>query len=156
MTFDELQENVNNADANRLEIVAGTLTLETNSTLKGRVAHETTGYFAKGVDFGTVTIAGKNLLIIYTDQMTISDDETYIDQSELVIMKTGSVGTTLTIKEGARLDISNNAILRGGQNADLTIVLEGNVHNNGTVKYIANPDDCMTESNNHWTGNAAE
>lgn len=155
MTFDELQENVNNADANRLEIVAGTLTLETNSTLKGRVAHETTGYFAKGVDFGTVTIAGKNLLIIYTDQMTISDDETYIDQSELVIMKTGSEGTTLTIKEGARLDISNNAILRGGQNAKLTIALEGNVHNNGTVKYIANPNDCKTESDNHWTGNAA-
>lgn len=156
MTFDELQENVNNADANRLEIVAGTLTLETNSTLKGRVAHETTGYFAKGVDFGTVTIAGKNLLIIYTDQMTISDDETYIDQSELVIMKTGSAGTTLTIKEGARLDISNNAILRGGQNAKLMVVLEGNVHNNGTVKYIANPNDCKTESDNHWTGNAAE
>lgn len=157
LTVPELAENVKLADANRLEIVGGTLSWEASYTLKeGSIATENRGYFGKGVELRDVTVDGTtgNFLAIYTNGLEITGT-TEIKHGELAIMKTATEGTKATIT--GKLNISNYGIFRGGNNARLTVdFTNGEVHNQGTVKNIANQDVCQQKDNNHWTGNAAK
>jgi len=157
LTVPELAENVKLADANRLEIVGGTLSWEESYSLKeGSITTEDRGYFGKGVELRDVTVDGTagKFLAIYTNGLEITGT-TEIKHGELAILQDSSVGTTATIT--GKLNISNFGIFRGGNNATLTVdFTEGEVHNQGTVKNIKNVVDCQQKDDNHWTGNAAQ
>lgn len=157
LTVPELAENVKLADANRLEIVGGTLSWEETYSLKeGSITTEKRGYFGKGVELRDVTIdatTGK-YLAIYTDGLEITGT-TNIKHGELAVLKESATGTTAVVT--GELNISNFGILRGGNSAKLTIdFTNGEVHNQGTVKNINNTGDCQQKDDNHWTGNAAQ
>lgn len=148
-TFEDLAKNVTSAKANRLEVADSELSW-TNGNKIGEVT------FGKGVELNNVTLnaaEGSSRLLINADGMSVKGT-TEIKRGEVAVQKDASNGTKLEVT--GTLNISNTAILRGGANAKLTIEFtKGEVHNNGTVKFISNVNDCQVKDGNHWTGNAA-
>lgn len=156
LSLAQLEENVKLADANRLEIVGGTLKYEdTFKFVTGSITSENRGYFGKGVSLKDVTVDGTvgKLLAIYTNGLEIIGT-TNIEHGELAVLQASDAGTTATVS--GELNVSNKGIFRGGINAKLTLNVTGHVHNQGTIKNIENTGDCSQDVNNHWTGNAAQ
>lgn len=156
LTLAQLDENVKLADANRLEIVGGTLSYnDTFSFKSGSITCENRGYFGRGVSLKNVTLNGTTgkFLAIYTDGLEITGT-TDIQHGELAILKTSTEGTEAVVT--GELNVSNYGIFRGGNSAKLTLTFdEGYVHNQGVITNIENISNCSQSANNHWTGNAA-
>lgn len=157
LSLAQLEENVKLADANRLEIVGGTLEYDDTFSFKaGSITCENRGYFGKGVSLKDVTLNGTTgkYLALYTNGLEIIGT-TNIQHGELAVLQESTVGTIATVT--GELNVSNYGVLRGGNNALLTITLDGGfVHNQGTIKNIQNASDCSQDVNNHWTGHAAQ
>lgn len=156
LTLAQLDENVRKADANRLEIVGGTLTFDASYKFDaGSITCENRGSFGKGISLNNVVLAGaKNAtLVLYTDGLEIVG--TTEVKGELAILKDANTKTTAIVS--GDLNVANNGVFRGGKTAKLTLnFTNGQVHNQGTIKYIDNSSDCCQQDGNHWTGNAAE
>lgn len=156
LTLAQLDENVKEADANRLEIVGGTLTFDTSYRFDaGSITCEKRGSFGKGISLNNVVLAGaKNAtLVLYTNDLEIVG--TTEVKGELAVLKSANTETKAVVS--GNLIVANNGIFRGGEKAKLTLdFTNGKVHNQGTIKYIENYGDCNQQENNHWTGNAAE
>lgn len=158
ITIAELGDNVKKADANRLEIMSGTLSWEDGLDFEfGSITNNERGYFGKGVRLHNVTLDGtmnKNL-ILYTDGLEITGT-TSIEHGTVKVVKGLAKGTKAVVT--GELNISNYGTFGGVSILSKLYIdfTEGEVHNQGTVEHIDNKNACQQEDDNHWTGNAAK
>ena len=149
-SISDLNEMIEDADATYLQINNGTIEAKANEYIKGHTADNVINYFKDGVVLGNVVVSGKEktYAVFCTDGMTIKTQLLVSTKGEMVVIKESEAGTTLTVN--GTLNVADHALLRGGTNAKLDIVVNGKVHNAGIIKNINN----VTDTNNGWTGNA--
>ena len=149
-SISDLNDMIEDADATYLQINNGTIEAKANEYIKGHTADNEINYFKDGVVLGNVVVSGKEktYAVFCTDGMTIKTQLLVSTKGEMVVIKESETGTTLTVN--GTLNVADHALLRGGTNAKLDIVVNGKVHNAGIIKNINN----VTDTNNGWTGNA--
>lgn len=152
MSYAELDDKIQKADANKLIIKKGTIDFGDEKVyVKGHEEDNVQTYFAKGVELGDVTVHAENggMVVFATDGALVNTKlfaDTYAD---VVFYKSATEGTTLTLK--GLLYTADHATVRGGKNAELTLEGAGEVHNSADIKYIN-----IAGFTGKWTGNAAK
>ena len=151
-SISDLNEMIEDADATYLQINNGTIVAQANEYIKGHTADNVINYFKDGVELGNVVVSGneKTYAVFCTNGMTIKTQLLVSTKGEMVVLKESEAGTTLTVN--GTLNVADHAVLRGGTNAKMDIVVNGKVHNAGIIKNTNN----VTDTNNGWTGNTPQ